>query len=143
MTRKRIALAAAIVTVATVIVAWLFLQPQLQNIIGVQELTSFLSTTPDLSFLKTFGLNISFGELLVLCGAALLFLVIGIGLGRTTSSVAKKAPHRESAEKLVKSEVKSALGRPSGLPPRSLTTARLSAEERLLQMLGDHAKGQK
>lgn len=82
---KKIILAAAIIA-STSLLLVLF---QSQNL-TVPGLATILSTPPDLSFLKSFGLDISFGELspgylLVLSGAACLFLMIGVGLGRIGS----------------------------------------------------------
>jgi hypothetical protein len=92
---------------------------------------------PDLSFLKPYGINTSFSELVVLAGAAFLFLIIGVGLGRAAVPQERKMPQPRPTTKPApaKSEVKSPLVRPLRASPQAEQSKSLSAEDRLSRWL--------
>ncbi len=91
---------------------------------------------PDFSFLKPYGINMSFSDLVVLVGAGFLFLIIGLGLGRTARPQQSKMPTQKPPHPaLVKSEVKSTLARPLVVSRKAEPNESLSAEERLSRWL--------
>ncbi len=96
---------------------------------------------PDLSFLKPYGINASFSELVVLVGAAFLFLIIGVGLGRVAVPQEKTMPQPKPTAKPApaKSEVKRAPVRPLMASPQAEQIKSLSAEDRLSRWLKEKA----
>ncbi len=91
---------------------------------------------PDLSFLKPYGINMSFSELVVLAGAAFLFLIIGVGLGRAAVPQERKMPHPKPTAKPAPTTVKSTLARPLMASRAAESSEGAStAEERLSRWL--------